>query len=477
MRHLYSLLLTVVAVLLLPWIFYRSLVQKRSRGNLWERLGLRPLQPSGRVGAAGERPELPGQRTVWLHAVSVGEVQAARPLCRQLRQEDPALRLVVTTTTDTGQKMARQMIPEADLVGYFPLDWSGSVRRVLRAVRPSLVILMESELWYNFLLECQTRQIPVLVANGRISDRTYRRARRFRRWTGQLYGRVTLFAMQSLADRDRVVSLGAPFDRVHVTGNLKYDPVEQEGGTGQAGDQAGDEDSSRLGQFLTSGHGGVSRRPMIVAGSTHPGEEAILLDAYQQLRTHLSILSQEASIPRLLIAPRHPERFAEVARLMGRTDWALRRRSESQVGAGEPDLLLLDSIGELAKVYRWATLVLIGGSLVPIGGHNLLEPATLSRPVIVGPHMENFREIVDLFRREKAVLQLTKGDPAELARSLATTWERLLLDPAEAQLLGRRAREVVEANRGATARTVALGMSLLAGSPPSKLALDRGLAR
>jgi 3-deoxy-D-manno-octulosonic-acid transferase len=216
---------------------------------------------------------------------------------------------------------------------------------------------------------------------------------------------------------------------------------------------------------------------MIVAGSTHPGEEAILLDAYQQLRTHLSILSQEASIPRLLIAPRHPERFAEVARLMGRTDWALRRRSESQVGAGEPDLLLLDSIGELAKVYRWATLVLIGGSLVPIGGHNLLEPATLSRPVIVGPHMENFREIVDLFRREKAVLQLTKGDPAELARSLATTWERLLLDPAEAQLLGRRAREVVEANRGATARTVALGMSLLAGSPPSKLALDRGLAR
>ena len=209
MRHLYSLLLTVIAVLLLPWVFYRSLFRRRSIGNLWERLGVRPFQAS----AAGEWPELPGQRTVWLHAVSVGEVLAARPLCRQLRQEDPALRLVVTTTTDTGQKMARQMIPEADLVGYFPLDWSGSVRRVLRAVRPSLVILMESELWYNFLVECQTGHIPVLVANGRISDRTYRRARRFRRWTGQLYGRVTLFAMQSVADRDRVVSLGAPSDQ------------------------------------------------------------------------------------------------------------------------------------------------------------------------------------------------------------------------------------------------------------------------
>ena len=477
MRHLYSLLLTVVAVLLLPWVFYRSLFRKRSIRNLRERLGLRPFQAS----ADRERPELLGQRTVWLHAVSVGEVQAARPLCRQLRQVDPALRLVVTTTTDTGQKMARQMIPEADLVGYFPLDWAGAVRRVLRAVRPSLVILMESELWYNFLLECETHQIPVLVANGRISDRTYRRAGRFRRWTGQLYGRVTLFAMQSVADRDRVVRLGAPFDRVHVTGNLKYDPVEQEGGTGpaggQAGGQAGDEDSSRLGQFLTSGHGGVSRRPMIVAGSTHPGEEAILLDAYQQLRTRLSTLPQEDLMPRLLIAPRHPERFAEVARLMASTGRALRRRSESQASAADPDLLLLDSIGELAKVYRWATIVLIGGSLVPIGGHNLLEPATLSRPVIVGPHMENFREIVEVFRREKAVLQLIKGDPAELARSLATTWERLLLDTEEAQLLGRRAREVVEANRGATARTVVLGMSLLAGSSPSKPALARGRAR
>ena len=473
MRHLYSLLLTVVAVLLLPWVLYRSLVRKRSIGNLRERLGLRPFEASGGVGAIGERPEIPGQRTVWLHAVSVGEVLAARPLCRQLRQEDPTLRLVVTTTTVTGQAMARQSIPEADLVGYFPLDWAGSVRRVLRVVRPSLVILMESELWYNFLVECENRHIPVLVANGRISDRTYRRTRRFRRWTGQLYGRVTLFAMQSVADRDRVVSLGALLERVHVTGNLKYDPVGQEG----AINQAQTEDSSPLGQFLSLGHGGVSRGPMIVAGSTHPGEEAILLDAYQQLRTRLSPLPQENSIPRLLIAPRHPERFAEVARLMARSGLALRRRSESQWGEADPDLLLLDSIGELAEAYRWATLVLIGGSLVPIGGHNLLEPATLSRPVIVGPHMENFREIVEVFRRERAVIQLAKGDPADLARSLASTWQRLLLDAEEARLLGQRAREVVEANRGATARTVSLGMSLLEASRPAESALDRGSAR
>jgi 3-deoxy-D-manno-octulosonic-acid transferase len=469
MRHLYSLLLTVVAVLLLPWVLYRSLVRKRSIGNLRERLGLRPFQAPGRGGAAGERPEIPGQRTVWLHAVSVGEVRAARPLCRQLRQEDPALRLVVTTTTETGQKMARQGIPEADLVGYFPLDWAGSVRRVLRMVRPSLVILMESELWYNFLVECENRHIPVLVANGRISDRTYRRTRRFRRWTGQLYGRVTLFAMQSAADRDRVVSLGAPVERVHVTGNLKYDPVGQEA----AIVEAHAEDSSPLGQFLSCGDVDAGRRPMIVAGSTHPGEEAILLDAYQQLRTRLSALSQEKSIPRLLIAPRHPECFAEVARLMARTGLSLRRRSESQMGDADPDLLLLDSIGELAEAYRWGTLVLIGGSLVPIGGHNLLEPARLSRPVIVGPHMENFREIVEVFRRERAVIQLTKGDPTELA----TTWERLLLDAEEARLLGQQAREVVEANRGATARTVALGMSLLGASRPAESTFDRGSAR
>lgn len=470
MRHLYSLLLTVVAVLLLPWIFYRTVIRKRPVGDLGERLGLRPFQVSGRGGAAGESFKIPGQRTVWLHAVSVGEVRAARPLCRRLRQEDPGLRLVVTTTTVTGQAMARQSIPEADLIGYFPLDWRGSVRRVLSAVQPSLVILMESELWYNFLIECESRQIPVLVANGRISDRTFRRSQRFRRWTGQLYRRVTLFAMQSEADRDRAVRLGAPLERVHVTGNLKYDPVEQEAG----GEREVSAKSLALSQFLASRDARGSDRPMIVAGSTHPGEEGILLDAYLQLRSRLSASSANEPLPRLLIAPRHPERFAEVGRLMARTGIPIGRRSESQAGATDPDLLLLDSIGELADVYRWATLVFIGGSLAPIGGHNLLEPASLSRPVIVGPHMQNFREIVEVFRREKAVIQLSKSDPAALARDLAATWEGLLLDTKEARLLGQRGREVVEANRGATARTVALAMSLLAGSPPSRSELGRG---
>jgi 3-deoxy-D-manno-octulosonic-acid transferase len=467
MRLLYSLLLTLVAILLVPWALYRALVQGRSLGNLSEKFGVRPF--SRMEGS----PPL-ASTTVWVHAVSVGEVLAARALCQQLRREIPELQLLVTTTTVTGQELARTAIPEADVVGYFPLDWMVTVRRALRVARPSLVILMESELWYNFLFACREGGIPVLVANGRISDRTYRRAswmRRCwigRRWLDQLYGSLSLVGMQSEIDRDRVVSLGAPAARVHVTGNLKYDPAgavlppaHDSSALPQAQGQKKGEPTFFLGEQES-----LDERPLIIAGSTHPEEEVMLLDAYRALRVRLASSGgggEKGKVPRLLIAPRHPERFEEVSHLMESSGYSMVRRSSASSGGAiaEADLLLLDTIGELGGAYRSATLVFVGGSLVPRGGHNLLEPAGFSKPVITGPHMQNFREIVEVFHRHGALWQLQIGTREALVGQLAAGWELLLRDSERARQLGERGRAAIEANRGATTRTVSLVLTLL----------------
>jgi 3-deoxy-D-manno-octulosonic-acid transferase len=425
MRMLYSFLLAVVFLALLPYFVFQAAFKRKYLGNLRERLGLLP---------AGLNPE--GRPAIWIHAVSVGETLAAVPLVRALKERFPDHCLVISTTTKTGQSIARSRLGGlggADGFCHFPFDWKFSVRRTLDAIGPRLVILMESELWLNFLDECENRRIPVMVANGRISDRSFPRSKRFGFFIRPLYQRVTRFVMQSLVDARRAVELGAPADRVITGGNLKYDI---------------DADAAKIADAaqLLKAAMALDDAPLLVAGSTHDGEEQIVLSVYQELRA-----DPRWTNLRLLIAPRHPERFEAVARMLEDRGLQYQRRSAPGERA---EIFLLDAMGELAAAYSLATVVFVGGSLAPIGGHNVLEPALFAKPIIVGPHMHNFREITQEFLKREAMIQVNQSE-------LPGALREILADPSKAQTLGENARRAVEENRGATRRTVDVAAELL----------------
>lgn len=420
MQLLYSLLYTLAFFALLPYFAYQAVFNRKYLGNLKERLWLSP------EAADDLRP------AIWLHAVSVGETVAAKPLITALRLRFPNHRLVISTTTMTGQAVARQQIADADLVCYFPFDWKFTVRRALNAVRPEVVILMESELWLNFLDECRDRQIPTAVVNGRISDRSFPRSQKFGFFIRRLYGLVTHFLMQGQLDAERAIKLGAPADRVTVSGNLKYD----------INDSSQSLKLNETAEWLDEMFA-LTALPLIVAGSTSEGEEQTLLAAFAGLGG-----------TRLLIAPRHPERFNAVAGLLDASGVKFSRRSSASESAKTAEVILLDSIGELAAIYRFASVVFVGGSLVPIGGHNILEAALFAKPIIVGPHMQNFREITAEFLRREAVIQLQSTNANEQVSELSRTFAELLRNQNRASQLGANARQAIEDNRGATARTV-----------------------
>jgi 3-deoxy-D-manno-octulosonic-acid transferase len=430
MQIIYSLLLALAFIVLLPYFVYQALIHRKYLNNFRERMGLLPDSLKNDA-----RP------AIWLHAVSVGEALAAGSLVRALGERFPRHRLIISTTTATGQAVARARIKGAGGYCYFPFDWKFCVRRALNTIQPQIVILMESELWLNFLSECHRRKITVLVANGRISDRSFARSRKFGFFVGKLYALVTRFAMQSQVDADRAVRLGAHPERVSVTGNIKYD----------VGQSAGSRETEEAASLLESIFA-LSSAPLIVAGSTSDGEEEILIDSFRRLRAEDGL--QET---RLLIAPRHPERFCDVANLLDELQVQYVRRSAYQHGgtaeSRSADCILLDSVGELAALYRFASVVFVGGSLVPKGGHNILEPAFYAKPIIVGPHMENFREIKNEFLSRDALIQIAAGeDPVdEMKRALSG----LLTDNRRANRVGENARRAVEENRGATARTLA----------------------
>ncbi len=434
MFQIYSLLYSIAFVALLPYFAYQAIANRKYLSNFRERLGLLPETLK-----ADRRP------AIWLHAVSVGETLAAWPLIKGLRERFPGHRLIVSTTTVTGQAIARSRITEADGFCYFPFDWRFSVRRSLKRIDPQIVVLMESELWLNFLDECGSRGIPVLLANGRISDRSFARSQRFGFFVRSLYGRVTRLAMQSRADADRAIALGAPPDRVVVSGNLKYD-------IGEAKPAARAEEAA----VELEAKFELTRAPLIVAGSTCEGEEELVLSAFGQLR-------RDATAPgvRLLIAPRHPERFDQVARLLDAARINYTRRSAPDRQSTAAEVILLDSIGELATLYARASVVFVGGSLVDKGGHNILEPALYARPIVVGPHMENFREIADRFLCRDALVQLRGETSRELIDGLSDALKYLLSDHDRARQLGANARATVEDNRGAALRTVEIISGLI----------------
>jgi 3-deoxy-D-manno-octulosonic-acid transferase len=415
MYWLYSALLALAMIATLPYWLWQMVSKGKYRTGLRERLGKIP----SRLTAAQGRP------CIWVHAVSVGEVIAVTPLVERLGQQFPEHVLVVSTVTDTGQKLARARFGE-DKVFYLPLDFEFAIRPFLKWLQPKLVVIAETELWPNFLRLARRSGARIALVNGRISDRSIRGYLRVRPLLRNVLRNVDLFLTQTWEDRKRLVEIGAADEKVKVAGNLKFDtalPAEPPIAA-----------SLRL-ALAQAGAG-----PVLVCGSTVEGEEPLLLRAFENVR---------ASLPRamMILAPRHPERFAEVAQLLEQLGVPFRRRS---LWNGEPlggSVFLLDSIGELAALYGLADIAFVGGSLVPRGGHNILEPAQHGAAIVVGNHTENFRDIIWLFQQNDAVRIV---GPAELP----LVFMALLSNDEERTALGRRAAETLKEQTGATARTL-----------------------
>jgi 3-deoxy-D-manno-octulosonic-acid transferase len=434
MYFLYTSVSIVLFVLLAPYFAYQALRYRKYVVNLRQRFGYLPI--SFNVDA---------EPSIWIHAVSVGEALTARALAGDLKRRYPGLRLFVSTTTVAGQQVAAREIKDADAVFYFPLDFPFIVNRTLRLVKPRLFVAMETEIWPNLLRACRREGIRTAVANGRISDRSYPRYRVIRRLFKRVLADVDRFCMQSRESADRLIALGADPSRVAVTGNLKFDSLK-------ATVAAADRGMHRVERFFRV----PDDRPVIVAGSTMRGEELMVLRAFERMR---------ASAPRtlLIVAPRHPERFDEVERLAREEGFRTLRRSQLAIDEDPAaDVVVLDSIGELAHLYRLATLVFVGGSLVPTGGHNILEPAVFGRAILFGPHMQNFAEISAAFLDARAAVQVADEWALEAA------FQDLLGDAARRQALGRAAQALVETNHGARERTLAAIAELLPPVPAKK---------
>jgi 3-deoxy-D-manno-octulosonic-acid transferase len=414
---LYNLLLgaglVVGAPVWIPWV----LLSRKRRANLPDRAGLR--------GVPRQTPT-DGRPTVWVHAVSVGETLAAVPLLRLLRRRVPGARLLVSSVTITGRETAvKSLSGVVDEGFFFPFDLPGLCGRFLDRVRPDVVVIVETEIWPNFIAACARRGIPVVIVNGRLSKRSFAGYMRFRWFFAPILGTLRTISAQTAEDAERFAALGAARETVTVGGNLKFDVSPPEIGT-----------SPLSGLLLREKAAGAV---WIVAGSTHDGEEA------QLLRAFLAARKGNPSI-RLLLAPRHPERFDAVEALIRWEGVSMVRRTAIPEEAGNlPEtVLLLDTVGELSGAYAAADLAFVGGSLVSKGGHNVLEPSWHGVPTIVGPHMENFREIADAFLAGDALIRVAGEE--ELADRLT----RFAADPHLFRETGRRAKELLETFRGAS---------------------------
>jgi 3-deoxy-D-manno-octulosonic-acid transferase len=418
----YTLLLSVGFVLAIPWFLWKGRTTGKYLRTFRERMGRLPVSLN-----------VDGDRSLWIHAVSVGEVLAARLLVPALRERFPRHRIFVSTTTMTGNAVAKRSIHGIDGLLYAPFDFPWAVRRALEVLNPSLLVLVETELWPNLIHEAHRRGARIAVVNGRISPRSFRRYQRLGPFLRKVLGELDLFLMQGEAHAERMRAMGAPAERVQVTGNLKFDATPPD----------------RLPEKLARLLAADPARPLWIAGSTVGGEEQLVLSAFHGVR-------QQVPQARLLLAPRHPERFDAVAPLVEAAGFrCLRRSTLDSATWSDGEVLLLDSLGELSQVYSLASVVFVGGSLVPTGGHNILEPAVVGKPVIVGPHMENFQEIADQFRSEQALVEVASAE--ELGREVTA----LLLDERRRHDLGERARELVGRNRGAVVRSSDALCSLL----------------
>ena len=448
MYFIYSVVMSVAVFLLLPYWIALGLRHGKYLSNLSQRLGF----------SFPSLSKLPAQRpgAIWMHAVSVGEAISAVTLARRLKERFPERPLIVSTTTMTGQQVVRDRMSFADAVIYFPLDWAFCVRRALRAVNPAIVIVLETEIWPNFLREADRRGVPVVFVGGRVSERSFARYQRYLKVVGfflrpflsDILGHARAFLMQSENDAERIRFLGAPAERVFVSGNLKYDmelPAQ-----------------TPISQWLESEAKRLQRSPIIVAGSVVATEEPLALIAF-------GVVQGEFPRALLVLAPRKPERFEAAAEFIVESHQKFIRRSQLSVPAvsagasesrsrnaavngnlpNEVTVILLDSIGELASLYRLADGAFVGGSLVPSGGHNILEPAAFGKVPVFGPSMENFAEIARRFVSAGAAIQVENPEDAGVA------WISLLREPEKRERMGIAAKQLIDNSRGATDRALA----------------------
>ncbi len=423
---LYSLILTIGFVILLPRFLWDRLRNGKYTNGFGERLGKLPEFK------ADNRP------IIWLHSVSVGETNAARPIVRRILEEFPNYRLVISTTTKTGQDLARDIFAEhADLIFYFPFDWKFSVRRALRIVKPNIVLMMETELWFNFLHEAGRSGARIFIINGRLSEKSFKRYSMIRKMMIRIFHYVTLALMQDAENAKRISGLSIRNNKVKVTGNIKFDQIAE------------DSENPITKEFKR--RFAISKdAPLIVAASTHAPEEEIIIKAFKEVWKN-----SEGKLPRLMIVPRHPERFEKVAEIVKESgfDWVMRSEEESNRDKSA-EVILIDSVGELRAVFPLAEIVFVGGSLIPHGGQNVLEPAIEKKPIVTGFYTMNFAEIVKEFLAQDALIQLPELNENEAAAPLAAAFSALLQNAERRKELGENAFAIVEKNRGATEKTL-----------------------
>lgn len=444
MRWLANLAYLLAGLIYLPVAVYNALFLGKNRRGWRQRFGFVPSYD-------------PSQRRIWIHAVSLGEVNATPRLVEELRERLPDFEIVVSTTTDTGYARAVHLYG-VDHVFRFPLDFSPVISRMLRRVRPSMIVLIELELWYNLVHMATRRGVPVVIVNGRLTERSARRFSRLGSVARSMFSKLAWVGAQDEAIAERFRRLGVSPDRIDVTASLKWDSADVS-------------DRVSGGDELAQSLGIDGKNPVWVCGSTGPGEETIILDAYRRLLGEWDSMAQDVpdrssvrSQPVLVLVPRKPERFDEVARLVARRGLECVRRSERPDGSRAPDVVadtalpavfLGDTLGELRKFYALADVVFVGRTLVDMGGSDPMEVAALGKPIVVGPHTDNFRDPIDALRSGDAI-RIVNG-----AEELSDAVSALLRDRAAADAMGNRARGVVVENQGATRRTVERLVSLL----------------
>jgi 3-deoxy-D-manno-octulosonic-acid transferase len=417
---LYNIILTFILILLAPYFLLRSLVEKRFRKELAERMGF--------------FRNLPVKKSIWVHAASVGEVFCSIPLLKRMKVEFPHCGIVLTTMTRTGNEAAKNSIPEANCVLFFPIDHPLTVRRVIKRIQPSLLLIAETELWPNLLQSCGKNGVPIVLFNGRISEKSFRRYHLFKFFFKECLKYISLFLMQTEEDRNRIIEIGASPEKTKVAGNLKFD---------QTFPSFTQEMIAEMSKLLRL----QGKEIILIAGSTHSGEEEILIGLFKELRKLDSYLV-------LLLAPRHLERLEEVERIlkkesiswMRRTSLSMDQNRSPQELKKPPEVILLDTMGELMGLYRLGTMVFIGGSLVPVGGHNPIEPLFFKKCVLFGPHMFNFLEI------SQSLLEAGGAIQVDGKEDLFFQLKRLLSDEGARTEVGERGYQFIQKHRGTIER-------------------------
>ena len=422
MYWFYNICLVAYWILQVPVLIYRLIFEEGFYDRLKQSAGIMPTPTLEQIAY---------HNAIWIHAASVGEVVAASPIVRALKKRYPKEMVVVSVVTATGHKMAQKIMPEADGHIFFPFDLPVITERIVNIVNPKAIILIETELWPNFLRLAWRKKIPVMMMNGRISDRSMKRYSLIKRFTSRMLLQILRFCMQSGIDAEHIISMGALPERVTITGNTKYDEIYAEVSKKEK------EDLRK--EFRFEGKG-----PIIVAGSTHSGEEEIVLRVFGK------VLDKYPDA-RLLLAVREITRAASVNYLVKHTGYTVLRRSKmgtEEDNEKDPQVIILDTIGELGRLYSLAGVVFVGGSFVKVGGHNILEPAAHGKPVLVGPYMFNFREIFELLSR--CGVCIMNADEKEFEDTLLS----LLENPSKRKEIEEAALAVVRENQGATERNI-----------------------